>query len=239
VKKLYLPPVLESNARKGYLAPSQEVTYAALVAYASTLARVKGLVFKKPGEKLVGLMLIYYPVDVKCIDSKCMALNPVTQSVIKDHGVIGSLALLFQNPSPIQHYPVYVEVEAGEVVYTADMYDEEYSIPPLKVGEARFYVPFTAYMFESETQRLCIEPPITYLAEYPNPSRTLKAFEALRKLAESIPVPREKLLIELAKSSETLYNPATLSMIDEGLKKLYELRVLSAGDVMYIKNLLK
>jgi len=213
--------------------------YAALVVYASTLARVKGLVFKKPGERLVGLMLIYYPVDVKCIVSKCMVLNPVTRSVIKDHGVIGSLALLFQNPSPSQHYSVYVEIEAGEIAYTAEMYDEEYSIPQLKVGEARFYVPFTAYMFEGEIQRLCIEPPISYLAEYPNPPKTLKAFEALRKLAESIPIPRENLLIELAKSGETLYNPATLSMIDEGLKKLYELKVLTAGDVMYIKNLFK
>ena len=68
MKKYYLPPVLESNAKKGYIVPDHDAMLAALLAYVSTRVKTKGFIFKKAAEKLTSMLTIYYPIDIKCID---------------------------------------------------------------------------------------------------------------------------------------------------------------------------
>ncbi len=238
MKKYYLPPVLESNAKKGYIVPDHDAMLAALLAYISTRVKTKGFIFKKAAEKLTSMLTIYYPIDIKCIDKMCMAINPVTHEVIKDHGIIGSLAFMLQHPSPKPYMDPFIEVESGDVEYTTDMYIEEYSIPPLKTGPGRYYVGYTAFLLMDTSTRVLVEPPIYYMVGYPMTKQVLRVFEPLRKYVSTIPYSTEKLVLELNRYREYFYSPSKRVSIEEGLKKLYDLKVLTAGDTMYVLTLL-
>lgn len=239
LKEYYLPPVLESNARKGYIVPSYDIMLAALLAYISTRVKTRGFIFKKAAEKLVSLMTLYYPIDIMCIDAKCMAINPVTREIIKDHGVIGSLAFMLKHPSLKPYLEPYIEIKSGQYSYSEETYIEEYSIPPLKTGPARYYIGYNVFLLSGDTERVIIEPPLYYMVGYPMTKQYFRVFESLKKYISTIPYSSEKLVLELNKYRDFLQNPHIRISIEEGLKKLYELKVLTPGDTLYILTLIE
>ncbi len=239
LKKYYLPPVLEANAKRGYLVPDQDTMIATLVTHASTLVKTRGFIFKKPVEKLNSILIIHYPIDIQCINDKCMAFDPVNGEVIYDHGVIGSLAFMLQHPSTTPYLDPYIDIEAPTMAYREEHYSEEYSIPPLKSGPGRYYVPLISYLLINSETRLLIEPPVFYMVGYPMTKRVFRVFESLRKYTLTIPYRREELVIELNRYVDRFQNPLTRKNIEEGLKKLYDKRVITTGDTLYIVSILK
>jgi len=231
LKQYFLPPVLESNAKKGYLVPSEEVILATIVTYCVKLVRFRGVLFRKPVEKLESFMNIYYPIDVKCINSKCMALDPVRNKLILDHGIIGSIAFMLQHPSPKPLIEPYISLNAPDSTYSLDMFIEEYSIPFLKTGSGRYYVGFNTFLIRNHGKhRVVIEPPIYYMAEYPFTKETIRVYNPLRKLIELKSIGERDLMDKLLEYRVFLTNPYIKKKIENGLKTLFDKKVITAGD---------
>ncbi|OYT40377.1 MAG: hypothetical protein B6U89_02395 [Desulfurococcales archaeon ex4484_58] len=238
MKKYYLPPVIEKNARKGYRPPEHSTMLALILARLSVLVKRKGFIFKKPVEKIKNILFINYPIDIMCIDGKCMALDPVKGETIKSHGVIGALALLLQHSSKTPYLEPYVDIDAPIREYTSEMYIEEYSIPLLKTGSARYYVPFIASLLISDTYRIVIEPPMYYLVEFPQVKETFKVFETLRIYIDRIPMKENEIMRYMEIYMGYLEKPSVRKDIEDGLKNLFDKKVLTAGDTLYVMSTL-
>jgi len=241
VKTHYLPPVIEKNARKGYSAPSVETMYATIALHAVSLMKIKGFFVRKPVEKLESILAIHYPIDLVCVGEKCMLKDPVADQLIMDHGVIGSLAFLLQHPEKHPYIEPYIVIEKQYSSFSEDQYVEEYSVPYMKTGPGRYYIPFIAYLIVNKRERVLIEPPIYYLTGFPVKKATVRVFESLRSIVRNMEneVPVEKLIDLLKKNRDYMRRPETRKSIETGLSKLYELGVIAPGDAVYVNNILR
>jgi len=234
----YTSPVLESSVKQGYRVPSRDEVYAALLVHIGKLVKVRGLIFKKPVEKLVAISAVNYPIDVKCIDSKCMALNPVTREVIKDHGIIGSIVFIIQNPIEKPIITPSIDIYASESRYEEWMYDEQYSIPTLRIKAGRYYISFPVFLLREREYRLVIEPPIYYITEYTTAREYFKSFEALRKMINTIPLKQQDIIREIERRIHEYYLNTPVNVFENGLKILYEKKLIKPGDSLFLLNIL-
>ncbi len=223
MKEYYLPPVIEKNAKKGYKPPDKGRMLASILIYLVDHGRKRGLLFRRPVEKVSRILLIHYPIDVFCIADKCILLDPVVGEPIYDTGLIAQLVFLLQHPSPTPFLEPSIVIEAlNPIEFNEELIRDEYSIPPLKTGSARYYTPLIGVLYISpKGLRVDIMPPIYYLAEFPTRYRGIKAFDHLGKLVKRVPLDMEGLRDRLEMIDWILDRSDIRDSVQKGVDKLY------------------
>ncbi len=239
MKKYYLPPVIEKNAHKGYFPPDEDTIVAVITTYIATLVKIKGILFKKSAEKLVGYLLIHYPLDIVCSEeNNCMIYDPVKKETVKDYGVIGSTVFLLQHPSKTPYTTPYIDIEAGEYSGEEIEYIEEYSIPRLRTGPGRYYLPLIAILLKDKEERLIYKPPLYYLVGFTS-KKKFKEFEPLNILIEKTGLSREKIIELIIKYKEHFVTPEFRKKVETGLRNLYDKKTISMGDTLFILTIIE
>ncbi len=235
LKEYYLPPVIEKNAKKGYKPPNRGEMLASILIYLVDKARKKGLLVKKPVERITKILIIHYPIDVFCIADKCILIDPVIGEVIDDIGLIAQLVFLLQHPSPTPFIEPSIEIEAlNPLEFSEKLVSDEYSIPLLKTGNARYYVPLIAVEYVSRNdRRVEVYPPIYYLAEFPTKRKGIKEFGQIAKLVKRIPIDLDAVRDHLEMSEWILDNAGLRDSIQKGIDKLYKRGIISRRSKEY------
>jgi hypothetical protein len=209
---------------------------ATIIYYLDSKASKRGIIIKKPVEKIRRVMLLYYPIDILCINDKCMVTDPLREKFVEDHMIIGALAFLIQHPSTTPYLDQYIVLDAAEPIeYSLKDYKEEYSIPRPKTGPGRYYVPFIVCLYEGPYgRRLGVEPPLYYLADFPRKYHGVRTFEGLRRLLSDRQIDLETLEEEAENKEWILERGMIRNSLERGLWKLRDKRVINDKEVKTI-----
>jgi hypothetical protein len=228
VKEYYLSPVIEKNARKGYKPPDKSLILASIIYYLDLKTSKRGIFIRKPVEKIRRIVLLYYPIDILCINDKCMATDPLREKFVEDHMIIGALAFLILYPSTTPYLDQYIVLDAAEPIeYSLEDYKEEYSVPRPKTGPGRYYVPFIVCLYEGpHGRRLSVEPPLYYLADFPRKYHGVRTFNGLRRLLSDKQIDIEALEEETENKEWILERDIIRNSLEIGLWKLKDKKVI-------------
>lgn len=236
MKEYYLPPVIEKSAKNGYKPPEKPLLLASIIYYLNNKARKRGLFKRKNAEKIRRVVLIYYPVDVLCIDDKCIVVDPINECIISDPLLIGELSFLLQHPSNTPYLEESIVIDGGEPLeYSQSSFVDEYVIPKPPGGPGRYYIPFISVIYEGKAgRRVVIEPPIYYLCDFPRKYRGVKPFESFKSLLLRTNIDLDDIMDRLMLHKWILENASIKAMVENGLNKLKNKGVVKKREVSEI-----
>ncbi|MEM4691516.1 MAG: hypothetical protein QXT88_04120, partial [Desulfurococcaceae archaeon] len=147
MKTLYLPYVLEKDLKKGYrVIVDEEEAWGFVSLYLYRTFRRRRFLFGKY-EKISEIYVLNYPLLMKCYNDKCYFFDIENNVLIKDYGIIGSLAILSTYSSLTPYFTDSIDLSYS--FHNDFNIDENYSIPPLKSGEGIYRLTYICVNFEN------------------------------------------------------------------------------------------
>lgn len=231
LKTLYLPYVLEKDLKKGYrVIVDEEEAWGFVSLYLYRTFRRRRFLFGKY-EKISEIYVLNYPLLMKCYNDKCYFFDIENNVLIKDYGIIGSLAILSTYSSLTPYFTDSIDLSYS---FNNDFnIDENYSIPPLKSGEGIYRLTYICVNFENKESRLIIQPPIYYI-----PPIALYSDFVIREFSEFKRIPIDPKLISKryvhANIDKYEFYRRILVKAKTGLEKLVDKKLIEPRDVLKI-----
>lgn len=217
--------------RKGYSVVDEDEAWGFVSLYLyRTVCRRKSIIGKY--EKISELCVVNYPFLMKCFNETCYFFDGRKKHQIRDHGVIGSLALLSTYGSTAPYLFNSIDLSYSLDINTDEL-DKDYSTPKLKSGEGIYRLTYLHIKFKDKNSRTVIQPPIYYIPPtglYGD--LVLKEFGEFKRILGENHLTLQEIHVQGIDRFEQ-YRRIVVK-VKTGLEKLVDKKLVDANDVLKI-----